>query len=410
MAEADVSVIIVNYNSGSYTRNLVECLQHEPVTRRNGKPGRLEILVVENGSPDDQSRWLDPLRAQDVQVLTTPANLGYSGGCNFGARRATGRHLLFMNPDVMIVPGGVDALCRYLDQDPLAGQVGPRGWFDSHRWFHLPRIELPTLSTHLQEAWRLGSRRRAEAFALHRTRHALRIWSARQPQEEPVLAGYAFMMPRDLALALGPFDESFPLYYEDSDLTRRVRESGHRCLLVPGSEMVHLYNKSAGQFAAEAQRKMQLSQDLYFRKHYGAWAGRLVPRLASWLERRSDPRAQDFSGVQDLGRLASPPTFEIGARSSSCRRPRPYVLELTLDALFTLAVGHLDERPALTIPEGVWEHFDPTRFFVRALSLPELEPLGAYTFEKTTPCAAPPTYPQFLQCLEGAERHREMVA
>ena len=41
-----------------------------------------------------------------------------------------------------------------------------------------------------------------------------------------MLAGYAFMMPAGLARRLGPFDETFPLYFEDSDLTRCVRAAG----------------------------------------------------------------------------------------------------------------------------------------------------------------------------------------
>src|SRR5262249_24940783 len=154
------------------------------------------------------------------------SNLGYAGGNNLGVRHATGDKILILNPDVLVVPGAVDALARHLDLHPRAGQAGPRGWIDSHRFFHLPRIELPTLSRRLAEAWRRTSKRRAESFALRRTKNALRIWSASHPQEEPVLAGYAIMMPAALARRLGPFDDRFPLYYEDADLSRRVREAG----------------------------------------------------------------------------------------------------------------------------------------------------------------------------------------
>lgn len=389
----DVSAIIVNYNSGFYTANLVDCLRDQVIHDAAGRRGSLEIIVVENCSPEDQSVFLDPLRERGVTVLRTESNLGYGGGCNAGAERATGRHLLFLNPDVFILPGGVDALCRYLDEHPEAGQVGPCGWFDCHRFFHLPRIELPTLSLHIREAWRRTSRERAQAFALRRSRYALRIWSAEDPQEEPVLAGYAFMMPADFARALGPFDPDYPLYFEDSDLTRRVRLAGRSCMLVPGSEMVHLYNKSAGQFQDEALAKHARSQRIYFEKHYGALGAWLSDRVLEWGGRHHEG-AEWFASPVDLGALDAPPTLRWEEDLSR------FVLELTLDPMFTLAVGRIDSGSSLEIPAGVWQHLDPTRYFLRCLEIPTLRCVGAWSFQKTTPCYPVQTYPEFLQRLQ----------
>jgi GT2 family glycosyltransferase len=386
----DVSAIVVNYNTGGYLETLVDGLERETVTRRDGARGSIEVVVVENASPSDQSAWLAPLERRGVTVVRSSQNLGYAGGCNLGARNAHGRHLLFLNPDVLLVPGCVDALVRHLDDHPECGQAGPRGWFDAHRFFYLPRIELPTLSMHVAEAWRRTSRARAEAFALRRTKNALRIWSAHGPQEEPVLAGYAIMMPADFARELGPFDETFPLYYEDADLSRRVRSAGRECTLVPESEMVHLYNKSASQFAEEAMRKHDRSLELYLEKHYGT-VGRAVGGRATQFVRDHPTRhgAHEFANCVDLGELADAPTLVP-------KSPTPrYVVELTLDPLFSLAVGRIDTRATFTIPSGTWDHFDPATFYVRMLSLPDLAPLGAWKFRKTTPGIGHERYEQF---------------
>ena len=404
-AMVDVSAIIVNYNSGAYTTQLVDCLEEQEVSRPNGRPGEMEIVVVENYSPDDQEEWLQPLEQRGVRVVRTPENLGYAGGCNAGVANCRGRNLLFLNPDVFVLPDGVDALSRYLDAHPQAGQVGPRGWFDCHRFFHLPRIELPTLALHFAEAWRRTSKARAQAFALRRTRHALRIWSAERPQEEPVLAGYAFMMPADFARELGPFDSDFPLYYEDADLTRRVRGAGRSCMLVPESEMVHLYNKSAGQFHAEAMEKHARSQRIYFRKHYGGLGEWLGEKILDWTARNGQKASPHlFSTPQDLGATEQPPVLPWQKQAAR------YVVELAIDPLFTLAVGRFDERPEFTMTEGVWEHLDPTRFFVRALALPTLEPIGSYTFEKTTPCRPVAGYADFCARLRSSGEPERLLA
>ncbi len=376
----DVSAVVVNYNTGPWLGTLVDGLARERVPRRNGSAGSIEVIIVENASPSDQEAWLEPLAARGVKVVRSQSNLGYGGGCNLGARHATGRHLLFLNPDVLIVPGAVAALVNHLDRHPECGQAGPRGWFDAHRFFYLPRIELPTLAMHVADAWRRTSPARARAFALRRTKNALRIWSADHAQEEPVLAGYALMMPADLARSLGPFDEAFPLYYEDGDLSRRVREAGRECTLVPESEMVHLFNKSAGQFVAEAMRKHDVSLQLYLEKHYGRAGGLLARFTTEWVRRHPTMNgAHEFARPAQLGALADPPLLEPTAPT-----PR-YVVELSLDPMFSLAVGRIDARERFQIPQGTWDHLDPTTYYLRALSLPFLEPLGAWTFAKTTP-------------------------
>jgi len=401
---ADVSAIVVNYNTGPWLGALADGLARERVTRREGGAGSIEMVVVENASPADQEAWLQPLRARGVVVVRAPENLGYSGGCNLGARHAAGRHLLFLNPDVLLVPGCVDALARHLDAHPECGQAGPRGWFDSHRFFHLPRIELPTLSLHVAEAWRRTSRARAAAFALRRTRNALRIWSAQHPQEEPVLAGYAFMMPADLARALGPFDPGFPLYYEDADLSRRVRAAGRACTLVPAAEMVHLYNKSAGQFAEEALRKHDVSLQRYLDKHYGRLGGLLGGWVTGWARRHPTRNgAHEFTGFTDLGPVADPPVLEPARPSAR------HVVELTLDALFSLAVGRIDTRSRFEIPRGAWDHLDPTTYYVRMLGLPDLEPLGAWRFTKTSPALPAGSDAEFLRRLADSHPPAELA-
>src|SRR5262249_21316876 len=93
-AMADVSAIVGNYNTGAYLTPLVAGLRRETITRRDGRRGSLEIVVVDNASPSDQSAWLDPLERDGVKVVRAQENLGYAGGNNLGVRHATGDKIL----------------------------------------------------------------------------------------------------------------------------------------------------------------------------------------------------------------------------------------------------------------------------------------------------------------------------
>ena len=243
---AHLSAIIVNYNSGWFCSNLVDSLLDQSFPSPCGGPGELEIIVVDNASPEDQHAWLDPLKAKGVRVVYAERNTGYGGGCNLGLQFARAEHVLMTNPDVVLMPGSLARLCKALYQEPDAGIVGPRGWLDPGFHFLLPPVELPSTRAHLYETAGRIFKSVGRRFSLDRARYALGFWTGEGVVEADVISGYCFLMPADLARRLGPFDPDFPFYYEDDDLCVRASREGRRLLFVKDTRVVHFYNKSAG--------------------------------------------------------------------------------------------------------------------------------------------------------------------
>ena len=91
----NLSIIIVEYNSGRYGKILVQSL---PKRKDWG------VIVVDN----------------------SVHNRGFSGACNDGAKKPTGKYLLCLNPDVMIAESAIDILLKYLETHPSVGIVGRR--------------------------------------------------------------------------------------------------------------------------------------------------------------------------------------------------------------------------------------------------------------------------------------------
>ena len=398
--DPDLSVVIVNYNSAALTCELVSSLQAESFRGREGEDGILEIIVVDSASPIDQRDGLRSLEDKGVRLEFSEKNLGYGGGCNHGFRLARGEFVMLMNPDVLLVPGALDVMIRYLRDNPDVGQVGPRGWFDASRFFYLPSIEIPTVRTLIRQIRARMSRRRAREFAMRRTRHALSVWTTREPLVEEVIAGYAFMMRTDVAHKFGPFDEAYPFYFEDSDLSRRLRESGLKCVLHPDAEMIHFYNKSAGQVYEEAMRKHGDSQRIYFERHYGEEIAKLTEVLPDMIQRHGAlMRGWTFADAQPIGDYDTPPSLSL---PRSCSR---FLAELTLDPMFSLAVGHIGSGDTFRISDEAWKALEPAAFFVRVIDLERMETLGTWSFNKTAPIAPVPGYEEFLTILgSGAER------
>ena len=82
-----------------------------------GKCG-IEAIVVDNG--EDEQHLAAAEKLAGVKVIRPDRNLGFAGGCNLGANRASGDSLVFMNQDTITEPAAVARLIAVLE-DPTVG-------------------------------------------------------------------------------------------------------------------------------------------------------------------------------------------------------------------------------------------------------------------------------------------------
>ena len=382
----DVAALLLNYNSGALCASAIHSLLDQRFATEDGGPGSLQLVVVDNASPEDQHEHLDPLRDLGVELVYHDRNDGYSGGMNLGMSRVGAKHVLIANPDVLLLPDALERMLALLRSDSSVGMVGPRGFLDPGRFLLLPPNDLPTLSLHIQSSLGRVYQRIARKVAHDRSRRFLKGWLAEEPFEIDMIAGFGMFLPTDLALELGPFDERYPFYFEDADLCRRLRRRGLRIMIEPRAHMVHYYDQSARSVREEVSRKYEISQSYYYRKHYG--------RLGSWLFRRfgeyaaaraSRAEGWGFSKFDDLGAADQPVCIELPEE-------RDFVLEITSDPAFLFCGGHRATAAEVTIGRSAWAMLDRGRWFVRLLDTHDLTIIRAVTFEKTTPADGPTSW------------------
>ena len=239
-----VSVVIVNFRTPDDLLRLIESLKAGTPT---GRP--LEIIVVDNASGDDSPAKLRAAHP-DVQLIESPSNRGFAAGVNLGLARATGEHLLILNPDIVVHPGSIDTLVDFMAAHPQAGLVAAKLLNPDGTLQPTCRTRY-TLKTILLRRTILG-----RLFPNDRTlrEHLMLDYDHATPRNVDWVAGACLMVRREALEEVGPMDERYFLYFEDVDWCTRMHRRGWGVWYVPGAVMTHGYRRaSAGGFNRATQ-------------------------------------------------------------------------------------------------------------------------------------------------------------
>jgi GT2 family glycosyltransferase len=369
----DLSLLIVNYNSWRVCVNALRSFRAHAPRRTDGTPLSWEAIVVDNASPERDAAAEAELEAilREVpgQLLRHHENGGYSKGMNLAYAHARGRLILVSNPDVVFLPGCVEALVAYQDAHDEAGAVAPFAYWDEACEAILPPNILPTLGDLLATTAASLSPWWARRYAMRRTKDALPVWLADGPVAVPMLSGCCFLMRRAIIERVGFFDERFPLYYEDTDLSMRLARAGLRFVQLPAAKIAHLYGRSAQTVHGESMRRYWQSRRLYYQKWYGWFGARLYDATrallqSQWGQRRA--RLNPQQAIVDLGTTNDKPTLRLPAPVAR------FLVEGSLDPHFFLACGTFGRGAEWTPGDCLFNNFGPTTYYWRVVDVSDV--------------------------------------
>jgi GT2 family glycosyltransferase len=245
---AEVSVVIVTYNALPYLEQCLESVRG------------YETVVVDHGSTDGTVAYVRERFPE--AILVEQENRGLGAGWNAGMRRATGRYFLFLNADAWVLGDGVERLVAFADEHPDAAYVGPR-LLNTDGTLQRSARGFPTLwrlATEYLFLRKLAPRSRAlNAFYADGFEHD-RVYEAE------FLMAACMLVRRAAVEAVGPLDEDFFLFSEETDWCYRFRQAGWKVLFTPGAEVVHVAGAShGGRFFREQVR----GHVLFLAKHRG---------------------------------------------------------------------------------------------------------------------------------------------
>lgn len=251
-----VSVVIIHWNTPGVLKEQLSLLR---TTRE------VEVIVVDNFSSKEVRKQVSLISAVATRTVLNNENLGFAKAGNIGARLARGEWLLFLNPDVLITSESVLAMADAAAAQSFAA-VSPKTTD--------PRYSKPQPSPFSLIV---------EFSPLHRLL-PLSLF------KQKTLTGGCLLICRDIFEQIGKWDEQFFLWFEDSDLTKRLIDAGHTIGWID-VDAPHQGGASFTSLNAEDQKNIFFgSMKLYAGKHF-SWIGNRVVKLL----------AKRFSDIYERG-------------------------------------------------------------------------------------------------------------
>lgn len=297
---ADVSVIVVTYNSEMDIRG---CL--ESVFRERDHISQ-EVIVLDNNSSD---RTASIVREEfpEVKLIIPQSNLGFAGGNNEAARHASGEFLLLLNPDTVILRNAIDRVVDFARAHPGHGLYGGRtlkvdGSLEPSSCWGLPGLwSLVMFATGLSTLFRQSPIFDPESLGR---------WKRDSVREVGVITGCFLLTEKAFWDQLGGFDERFFMYGEDTDLSLRCRRAGCWPIICPDAELIHAIGRSSSQPVHKALLLYTGKAEYIRRRWHGISRGLALALLAAGVRLR----ALGTQAARALGRSPASPWIELWQR------------------------------------------------------------------------------------------------
>lgn len=229
-----VSIIIPAFNKAEFS---AACLQ-SIADKLNSKGPSFEVILVDNASIDDTPMFKS---IANLVYIRNKENLAFVGGCNSGFVKAKGEYVIFLNNDAEVTETWLTSLYDTIEKDPSIGLVGSKIIYPNGVLQEAGGIIFKDAN-----GLNYGKFDQADSYQYNYVR------------DVDYASGASIIIRRDLMQKFGGFDTLYqPAYYEDTDLSFKVRKEGLRVIYQPQSVIYHIEGGTAGTNPNSGFKKFQ---------------------------------------------------------------------------------------------------------------------------------------------------------
>ncbi len=258
----DVSIVIVNWNSGSYLKQTVETL------KKHTHNIKYEVIIVDNNSNKEDPGYkflIENEFDKNFKNILLDQNLGFAKANNLGIDISKGRNILILNPDVVIYENTVKILSDHLDANLSTGMVGPKV-LNPDGSFQLPCMRGEPYPSDV--FFHLSGLSRLFQNNPNFNKYSLFHLNRNKSQEITILSGCCMMVKKDLIQDIGKMDEQFFLYQEEPDWCWRAKKKNWKIIYNPGTYITHHQGISTKKQLLKSNYIFTQSMIKFFKKYH----------------------------------------------------------------------------------------------------------------------------------------------
>lgn len=233
----ELSIVILVYKNHGLLR---QCLKGLRLLRLDFP---YEVIVVNNGPADNDCGEMVRSQFPETKFIQAEKNLGYGAGNNLGLKRATGRYVMIINPDILILTNELGRMIRYLDEHQEIGILGPKlinpDGSMQYSCYHFPTFMMPF--------YRRTFLGRLPWLKKKVNHYSMADWDHQTNQPVDWLLGGCLMIRKSTMDKVGLMDERFFMYFDDVDYCRRFWEAGFQVVYFAEAEVIHYHQRTSAE-------------------------------------------------------------------------------------------------------------------------------------------------------------------
>jgi GT2 family glycosyltransferase len=286
-----LSIIILNYNTKQLTLDSIKSIEEN--YPQEVASGEFELVVTDNqsldGSVDAFHTYKKTSKIKSFHIVENGGNLGFSKGNNKGVPHASGKYILFLNPDTVVYPKTLTYMVDFMENHPEVGAascklINKDGEmdFNCHRGFPTPWNAFCYFSG-LQRMFP-----KSRLFAGY-----TQGWKDLATDHEvDAIEGAFMLMPRSVGEKAGWWDEEYFFYGEDLQFCFDIKKLGLKIFYLGTVETMHIGGAASGikkktQHITSANREAKLktqaarfqAMKIFFKKNYQ----KKYPAFVQWM-------------------------------------------------------------------------------------------------------------------------------
>ena len=253
----DVSIIFVNYKTKDLTINAIKSVFEKT------KGIDFEIFVVDNNSHDGSIEAIEK-EFPNINIIKNTLNAGFGAANNIAIKQANGKYILCLNTDTLLINNAIKIMYDFMEKEEnqnvaVCGSV----LFNKDLTLGICGGNFPNVT---EIFWKVGLR---NIFKRKYLKYKLTLTADQIGDQSNIdyVTGADIFFRKSVLDEVGLFDENIFMYFEETDLCKRIRDNGYDIKIIKDAKIIHLEGQSNNNILKKKKLSKQ-SEFYYFRKHY----------------------------------------------------------------------------------------------------------------------------------------------